>query len=680
MKLGFYPRLAASGLRKNRRLFVPYLLTCTGMTAMFYILLFLALSDTLQGLTGAVTIQSIFSLGSQIIALFAAIFLFYTHSFLMRRRKKEFGLYHVLGMGKRNLSLILLWETLITAALSLGLGLLLGIAFSKLAELGLIYVIRGEVSYRLSLPGVAVRRTVTVFLFIFALLLLNSIRQVRFSTALSLLRSENTGEKPPRGNWFLGLLGVIFLVRAYLLALLTKEPLAALGAFFGAVVLVILGTYLVMISLSVTLCRLLQKRKDYYYKPSHFVSVASMAYRMKRNGAGLASICVLATMVLVTVATCGCLYFGEESAIRQRYPRQIDIELHLGGPGDLSEDKNRALKEGIDSLLAGWGCRPENGYCLGYAACSGVLEGERVSLNRELFSADMASRCLFFFVPLADYNAQTGAGETLDEGEALLYCPRYRYEGESLTFENGPSLRIRKQLDCFPEMGDTSLNLISSMILVVPDVPAALGELADLADFSGDRLVSFTWLYNFDTGLDASGQVALYRQLQNTLTDPAQKQNLGYGTCTLSSRAHEWENFTGLYGSLFYLGILLSAVFLLAAVLIIYYKQVSEGYEDQARFAIMQKVGMTRREIKRSIRSQLLTVFYMPLALAALHLVFAFPIIRRLLLMFSVDNGSLFAAATGISLALFALLYTAVYVLTSNVYYHIVSGAREEAP
>ena len=254
MKVGFYPKLAASGIRKNKRMFIPFILTCTGMVMMFYIIMFLAVSNVLDSLIGAETLRQIFALGSWVIAVFAAIFLFYTNSFLIRRRKKEFGLYNILGMGKRNIAWLLLWETLIIAVISIGAGLVAGIAFSKFAELGMVNIMHGDVTYNLSISFLAIKRSVQVFGVIFLLLLLHSIRQVRFANAISLMRSENTGEKPPKGNWVIGILGILLLAVAYYLAVTIKDPITAILTFFAAVIMVIVGTYLVMISGSVLFC------------------------------------------------------------------------------------------------------------------------------------------------------------------------------------------------------------------------------------------------------------------------------------------------------------------------------------------------------------------------------------------------------------------------------------------
>ncbi len=679
MRIGFYPKLAADGIRKNRRMFTPFILTCTGMVMMFYIIMYLAVSDILNPLIGAYTLQSIFALGSWVIAIFAAIFLFYTNSFLIRHRKKEFGLYNILGMGKRNIARILFWEMLIIALVSVALGLAAGITFSKFAELGMANVMRVNVTYDLSIAPLAVKRSLETFGVIFLLLLLNSIRQVRFSSAVSLLQSENTGEKPPKGNWALGILGVALLAVAYYLAVTIENPIKALLIFFVAVIMVIIGTYLVMISGSVLFCRLLQKKKSYYYKPNHFVSVSSMVYRMKRNGAGLASICVLATMVLVTMASTGCLYFGEESMINLRYPRDINLEFRFKDISDFSDKHIETLKSGVFDELETRGVTPKNEYFYRSANLYGFVKGSTVEVDAAKISeTDAMSSYLFYFVPLADYNAVMGTNETLGDGEALLYSYRTDYNSDTVSFNNGESFKIKKKIDAFTSNGDSAMDILSSIMLVVPDLENSIKGIDTIANFNGDRLLQMKWICNFDTGTTPKQQVALYHDLTTAFKDSSSKEKLGYSSVYTSSQEFERQDFYALFGSLFYLGIVLSLVFIIAAVLIIYYKQISEGYEDQARFEIMQKVGMTKREIRKSINSQLLTVFFLPLILAVMHLVFAFPIVRQLLLAFNLNDVPLFAATTIISIAVFALFYTIVYRLTSNAYYNIVSGARED--
>ena len=679
MRIGFYPKLAASGIRKNKRMYIPYIFTCIGMVMMFYIIMFLAVSDAISPLIGAETIRQIFALGSWVIAIFAGIFLFYTNSFLIRRRKKEFGLYNILGMGKRNIGRILFWETLIIAVLSVGIGLFAGILFSKLAELGLVNVMHGEITYDLSVSMLAITRAVQIFGVIFVLLLLNSIRQVRFASAINLMRSENAGEKPPKGNWFIGIIGLVILGTAYYLSITIQDPLVALVTFFLAVVMVIIGTYLVMISGSVVFCRILQKKKSYYYKPNHFISVSSMVYRMKRNGAGLASICILATMVLVMMASTACLYFGEESAINMRYPRDINLEFWVSEAAALSDNNIQTLIEGVSAELEAHHVTPKNGYFYRSANLYGVIEGNTVEVDTSKINAVdvVSSAYLIYFVPLKDYNAVMGTNETLNSGEALLYSYRTDYSSDTVSFYNGDTYKIKKQIDKFTGSGDTAMDILSSIMLVVPDLENSIKGFEALEAGNGSRLFQMKWIYNFDTGMEPEQQVALYHSLTRTFVDPSVKESLGYTAIYASSQEYERNDFYGLFGTLFYIGIILSIVFTIAAVLIIYYKQISEGYEDQSRFEIMQKVGMTKREIRKSINSQLLTVFFLPLIFAAMHLAFAFPIIRKLLLAFNLNNVLLFATTTGISFIVFTLFYMIVYRITSNAYYNIVSGVKE---
>ena len=426
MKGTFYPKFALSGIKNNKRFYLPYILTCVGMIMMFYIVNFLAVSKAVGSVSGGETAQMMLRLGAWVIAIFSAAFLFYSNSFLMKRRKKEFGLYNILGMEKKHIGIILFFENLFVLLFSLVTGLFFGVLFSKLFELGLVRMIGADPSFVFS---VSVRRltfTAAVFAAIFFLLFLNSIRQVRSSEAIVLLNSESAGEKPPRANYVLGILGILILAAAYLLAVSIKEPLSALSLFFVAVITVIVATYLIMISGSVVLCRILQKNKRYYYKPEHFISVSSMKYRMKRNGAGLASICILSTMVLVMISSTTSLYFGAEDALKERYPKDINVDLNFLSPDAASDaaidDILKAIgdegkKAGIEAIS------PEY-----YRWCSfyGLLEKDG-SLNLDptevnSFSASaLDSICGFRFIPVSDYNRIMNTELDVKEGEALYF-------------------------------------------------------------------------------------------------------------------------------------------------------------------------------------------------------------------------------------------------------------------
>lgn len=684
MKTGFYPKLAFDGIRKNRRMYVPFICTCIGMVMMFYIISYLHYSDSVAAMRGGAIVQTMLNLGTITVGIFSCIFLFYTNSFLIRRRKKEFGLYHILGMGKRNIARILFWETMLTALISLVIGIGFGILFSKLAELGMLRLMHAQATYSMQISPDSILFTITVFGCIFILLFFNALRQIHFSGAISLIRSENVGEKPPKGNWILGILGLGCLVVAYYLAVTVADPVSALGMFFIAVILVIFGTYLIMIAGSVLFCRLLQKNKHYYYKANHFVSISSMVYRMKRNGAGLASICILATMVLVMLSTTVSLYFGMDDVLSNRYPYQpyqFNTTVSYNSFDTMSDENTASILKLASDAMDKYECTQSNVSDYRSACFYGYLIDNDFVCDAKFDSHSETTNYLegtmFYFVPLSDYNKMMGTNETLASDEALLFSTRYSdYNESTISFEHGMTYTIKKQIDKFRPDGNSMANISTTFVLIVPDIHAAVDAIAALP--GNEKSVYFYWHYNFDTNLNRDDQILLANDLSSTISDfftQSYKQNTGIKSCQFESRAANYEDFFADFGGLFYLAIVLSIVFLLAAVLIIYYKQISEGYEDQARFDIMQKVGMTKREIKKSINSQLLTVFFLPLVGAGIHLIFAFPMIRKILLLFNLTNLHLYTIVTLISFGAFALFYTIVYRITSNAYYHIVSGA-----
>ena len=662
-------------------MYVPFICTCIGMVMMFYIISYLHYSDSVAAMRGGAIVQTMLNLGTITVGIFSCIFLFYTNSFLIRRRKKEFGLYHILGMGKRNIARILFWETMLTALISLVIGIGFGILFSKLAELGMLRLMHAQATYSMQISPDSILFTITVFGCIFILLFFNALRQIHFSGAISLIRSENVGEKPPKGNWILGILGLGCLVVAYYLAVTVADPVSALGMFFIAVILVIFGTYLIMIAGSVLFCRLLQKNKHYYYKANHFVSISSMVYRMKRNGAGLASICILATMVLVMLSTTVSLYFGMDDVLSNRYPYQFNTTVSYNSFDTMSDENTASILKLASDAMDKYECTQSNVSDYRSACFYGYLIDNDFVCDTPFDShsetANYLEGKIFYFVPLSDYNKMMGTNETLESDEALLFSTRdSAYNESTISFEHGMKYTIKKQIDKFVPDGNSMANISTIFVLIVPDIHAAVDAIAALP--GNEKSVYFYWQYNFDTNLNRDDQILLANDLSSTISDfftQSYKQNTGIMRCQFESRAANYEEFLADFGSLFYLAIVLSIVFLIAAVLIIYYKQISEGYEDQARFDIMQKVGMTKREIKKSINSQLLTVFFLPLVGAGIHLIFAFPMIRKILLLFNLTNLHLYTIVTLISFGAFALFYTIVYRITSNAYYHIVSGA-----
>lgn len=674
MKLGFYLRLAWTGIQKNRQIYIPYLFTCGGTVMMAYIFSFLHSSAVLSDVPGGGIITSVMGLGYLVICVFAMTLLYYTHSFLIRRRKKEFGLYNILGMGKLNLARILIWETAITALLSLAGGLVCGIALSKLSELSLLNLLHLSVDFSLLVDLASVKRVIRLFCIIYLLLLACDLWQIRAASPVELLRSEAAGEKPPRANYLLALLGLILLGIAYYMALTITEPLSAMLLFFVAVVLVILATNLLFVSGSVTLCRLLQKNKRFYYKTRHFVSVSSLTFRMKRNGESLATICILCTMVLVMISCTFCLYIGAEDSLRTTYPYHINLRVAYGGTEPLTEQAVEPLRAVVDEVLEENGAGPAARMEYRAATLYGVLEGSTLD-TANTYVNGVNSPIDVYVIPLSDYNRATGGSAALEPGEALLYPYRSSYQWDTFTVRDAETLRIKEVLTGFPLNSSAGINVSSALFVVVPDWEGYLAPLLPLAGFYGDNLVSFSWYTGFDLELSDEAQSALRDTLALALEERAAEwQSAGFTRFTCDSRATERTFYYGMYGSLLFLGVLLGGVFLCAVVLIMYYKQLSEGYEDQGRFLILQKVGMTQQEIRQSVNSQVLLVFFLPLAAAGVHLIFAFPMLRSLLLVFSLRNTRLLVLITMACFFVFCLLYAAFYLLTSRTYYRIVSG------
>ena len=616
-----------------------------------------------------------------VIAVFALIFLFYTHSFLIRRREREFGLYNVLGMGKGNIARILLWETVITYGLTTGTGLLLGMVLYKLAELGMVRLLQVPVTYTLTVSVSSLLAAAALFAAIHTLILLNGLRQLHGVSAVGLLRSESVGEKPPKAQWVLTAAGVVLLGGAYALAVSIKEPLAAFLWFFAAVIMVIIATYLLFISGSVTLCRGLQRNKKYYYRPQHFVSVASMTYRMKRNGAGLASVCILATMVLVMISSTTCLYVGQEDAVNARYPRDMDVTVYGRSDHPLDEAEAEQLRQGVESTVFNFGGQTSNVATYREISVSGLPDGGDLRLgNAGASAADSTHVIHIYFVPLEEYNAVTGQSLTLEDGQVYVAALRTEFHSDTLSIDGGMTRHVMKR-EIPALVGAAVADITPSLTVVVPDFEQFVPELQSYLTNKYGWYPTATWHYAFDTDLPENQQGNIdgtTPNLKDALDDYLSGVSSDWGVgVSVESKAGNRADFYGTYGGLFFLGIMLSIVFIFAAVAILYYKQLSEGYEDQSRFDIMQKVGMTKGDIRRSINSQLLTVFYLPLLMAGLHLCFAFPFIHKLLMLFNLDNRGLLVGTTAVSFAVFAALYALVYKLTGNAYYHIVADNKE---
>lgn len=674
MKL--YIKLAVDGIRKNRKLYIPYMLIGSVMVMMHYILTALSTTPMLRQFKGGSTLRTMLPFGAEVVLLFSLIFLLYCSRFILRQRNAEFGLYNVLGMGKKHLSLLMLVENLITGAVSIGLGLFLGMALEKLAEAGMLRLINADAGYEMHVNLAGFASTAVGYAFIYLIILLGAVVKAWRSNPLELLRSVQAGEKPPKGNWLLAVIGLVLLAWAYHDAVSISNPLKALEAFFYAVLMVIAATYLLFIAGSVALCKLMQRSKRYYYKPNHFVSVSTMAFRMKRNGAGLASICILLTIVLVMLSAVLSLYIGAEDSLLARYPKDVTVYALTDDRRNLTEEEfapRRALLQQLapnqtDVQEYAWveaaGMFTDNGITIDYTS----VEESQVDYNDVGY---------LNVVSLADYNRMTGENLTLGENECVLLSRDVRFAYDTFTIQSGEPLKVIDTLEDTLNLGETANYMFPAITLIASDILAVTSHLEPSTN--GNNGMTMYWGYSFNMEGTAAEKSAMYDKLMNSMQELSfpREDRSGF-SFYIGVREHEREDFYGTYGGLFFLGLLLGIVFISAAVLIIYYKQLSEGYEDQKRFAIMQKVGMTRREIRRSINSQVLTVFFAPLLLAGLHLAFAFPLVWKLLQMFMLNNLTLTVAVTLGCFAFFGLMYAVVYKMTSNTYYAIVSSGEKQ--
>lgn len=671
-KLLFYPRLAWQGIRKNAEMVLPYLLVGMLMVGVSYIMNYLTRPGVLSALRMGETTLIVLQMGKVVVAFFSAIFLYYCNSFLIRRRMKEFGLYNILGMGKWHIACIMLWETLLTLLLVLSGGLVLGVSLSRLLEMLLIHLMHADYVILLQIfYATGVRYVVMLFGGIYVVILLANLIRMRLSNPVALLKSESAGEKPPKANWLLGVAGLVLLVAGYVLAASNKSPFEALIFFFVAVLLVILATYLLFIAGSVVLCRLLKARKPYYYKTNHFISVSSMAFRMKRNGAGMATICILCTMVLVILTSTVCLYFGTEDMEQSVCPRDMNIVISAGANGDTWLDMLSDMETAVLDCVQDKS--PTN--LLRHFSLTGtgkIVDGNFCAITgQDPLNITVSELAIY---PLSVLEEVTGEVCTVAENELLCYPFKTNDAPDSLSFYGGTVYQLRQVFSPIPMtlLSADYSSAWSCLPLFVPDYDAFRQELIANAATQGEVLRDRITL-SFDLAASAEEQADLENTFYTLLRQVRDNWHFsGSSSLAVRNRYTHREETYALFGGLFFLGMMLGPLFWVSAILIMYYKQICEGHEDASRFAVMRKVGLSDREIRRSIHSQVLTVFFTPLLLAGLHLLFALPLVGTILGAFGMHNTTLFCSVTLISFLCFALLYALVYVITAKRYYHIV--------
>lgn len=680
MKKSIFPRLALTSIKKNRKLYIPYIFSCIGAVMMMYIANFLSTSEAVTDIRGGNNLALMFSMGKIVIAVFSLLFLLYTNSFLSRRRNKEFGLYNILGMDKKSIGRIIFRESLIVSVLSIVSGIFFGIVFSKLSEMCLLYFSKTQADFNFSVSFDSIKYTVILFAIIFFILFIKSIISVRKADMLELMNSEKSGEKPVKSNWIFAILGIIILGAAYTMAVTIKSPISAIFSFVIAVIMVIVATYLLFIAGSVAFCKLLQKNKNYYYKKNHFVSVSSMVYRMKRNGAGLASICILSTMVLVMIASSASLYFGAENSLKNRFPQENQIAVQFFDIDEMNEKQFKEIRGEYENVFKKHKVEPKNLTVYSYATVTGLYEGDSVNPDAEGFIDDLFivdNIRIVYFMPVEDYNKICGTDFTLSENEAMVYTMRCKYEKSAFNM-NDLNLNIKGTLDTFPEMGSANTIVYPSIFFIISDM-SVLKPLDKLADYTGDKMLQSYYYYGFDLDAEPDETINIHKEQINTL------KNLSFLSETPDEYSYkedclceQRDDFYTTFGGLFFIGILLSIIFIFAMTMIIYYKQISEGYEDRGRFEIMKNVGMTNREIKKTVNSQILTVFFAPLIFAGIHLCFSFVPVWRMLQLFGLTNLPFVICVNVVSFFIFGIFYALIYKATAKSYFSIVSSENDE--
>lgn len=637
-----YEKLAVTNLKNNRKTYVPYIFTGVLTVMMFYIIDALSRG---KGITQD-TLKICLQYATGVIVVFAVIFLFYTNSFLIKRRKKEIGVYNILGMGKRHIARMMAVETILTAGISILGGLVFGIIFGKLMYLLLLKILHNSVDMQFSVNGTAIVQTVILFAGIFLLTYLYNILQIQLVNPVELLHGGNQGEKEPKSRWLLVIIGVAALGNGYWIALTTEAPLEALLKFFVAVVCVIIGTYALFIAGSIVVLKILRKNKAYYYNPKHFTSVSGMIYRMKQNGAGLANICVLSTMVLVMVSTTVSLYAGMEDILDSRFPRDVSIVCNEADTNN-EETLQRLIKEQCEKA----GVKITDRVRYRYGSMNAVLKGNNLEKVEQYYPDNH-----FYYVEMItqeEYNRIEKQNVSLKEQEILTYTTNGKCGKKQINIA-GQNYQVKKELSEMTSQPKSTAEMYKTLYIVFANAEQI------------ERIESFSYADKFNLKGDDGKQKETLEQIQNEFYEK-------FPDGTMESRMLSRSSFYELYGGLFFIGIYLGSMFIMATVLIIYYKQISEGYDDRERYQIMQKVGMSKKEVKRSIRSQVLSVFFLPLVVAVIHVAVAFKVMTKILGVLNLTNVSLFAVCTIITIAVFAVFYIIVYSITAKEYYRIVN-------
>ena len=670
MHKGIFSRLAKQNIRNNKSTYIPYIITCIFCIAMIYMMEFLRDCPTLdQAVRQADEVRMIVFTGEIVVEIFCIIFLIYSNSFLMKRRQKEIGLYNILGLERNHIGIVMFLETIITSIGSLAGGIAAGIIGSKLALLLLLKLLHipSVLGFYISVKGIFT--CLFMFGIVFLMILFLNLAKIHLSRPVELLRGNNTGEKEPAAKWLMALIGFICLGAGYYLAVTTESPIKAITIFLLAVILVMAGTYLLFTAGSIVILKFLRRRKSFYYRTGNFISISGMLYRMKQNAIGLASICILSTGVLLMISMTVSIYFGMNDIMLNRYPYDVDMSVT-----SISEEECQTAIEAFEKAIADNKVPVEKSVEEIYLDIVCSKNGDQILIKPTNTIRNSDSVLVLSLLDQAEYERLTGISANLNDGEIFAWYPS-AVQKDSVTVDE-KEFTVKKWMDKNPlTCGEDAVS--DNAVLVVTDEDFKKFDEMRTEMYKGVSSAPAGEDLTLHLGLDITGsetdKIDFGTPVMETVKDLKKSGGLSENAWIISGiRQQEYESYYADNGSLLFIGIFLGSLFLMGTAMIIYYKQISEGYEDQKRFEIMQKVGLSRREVRSSVRRQILMVFFLPLLMAMLHITMAFPMIRRLLLLFGMTNTKLFIGCTAGTVLIFAVVYGVIYLVTARSYYHIV--------
>lgn len=670
MHKGIFSRLAKQNIRNNKSTYIPYMITCIFCIAMIYMMEFLRDCPTLdQAVRQADEVRMIVFTGEIVVEIFCIIFLIYSNSFLMKRRQKEIGLYNILGLERNHIGIVMFLETIITSIGSLAGGIAAGIIGSKLALLLLLKLLHipSVLGFYISVKGIFT--CLFMFGIIFLMILFLNLAKIHLSRPVELLRGNNTGEKEPVAKWLMALIGFICLGAGYYLAVTTESPIKAITIFLLAVILVMAGTYLLFTAGSIVILKFLRRRKSFYYRTGNFISISGMLYRMKQNAIGLASICILSTGVLLMISMTVSIYFGMNDIMLNRYPYDVDMSVT-----SISEDECQTAIEAFEKAIADNKVPVERSVEEIYLDIVCSKNGDQILIKPANTIRNSDSVLVLSLFTQAEYERLTGISANLNDGEIFAWYPS-AVQKDSVTVDE-TEFTVKKWLDKNPlTCGEDAVS--DNAVLVVTDEDFKKFDEMRTEMYKGVSSAPAGEDLTLHLGLDITGsetdKIDFGTPVMEVVKDLKKNGGLSENSWITSGiRQQEYESYYADNGSLLFIGIFLGSLFLMGTAMIIYYKQISEGYEDQKRFEIMQKVGLSRREVRSSVRRQILMVFFLPLLMAMLHITMAFPMIRRMLLLFGMTNTKLFIGCTAGTVLIFAVVYGLIYLMTARSYYHII--------